>query len=136
MTWQRAKTPSKTVGPVDVYYISRKGQSEGGHDVVFPDGTAIRVLPDGTTGQRRSRTISWALTKAKYLLDGSPATWDEWVAFVVGHLAVRGLTWEILQPERSLEDVVEEAMAAAKDAAQAIARLDQSGWQIIRKGAS
>ncbi|GEM_PF-2848321 len=130
MSWKRAKTPSKTVAGVDVYYITRRGQSEGGHDLVFRDGTTIRVLPDGTSGQRRSRVITQALNQA--LWSGLSDTADL-VALVAGWLAIWGLTWEILQPERPLEDVVEAWMDGARDAAEFVAELDRAGWQIVRK---
>jgi hypothetical protein len=62
MTWKAYGASRPLPAGASVRYLRSKESPEGGHLVVFPDGQAVRVLPDGeSTAQSRLRTITLAL---------------------------------------------------------------------------
>jgi len=64
MTWRAYGEPRMLPLGASVRYLRSSGSPQGGHLVRLRDGRTVRVLPDGdTTGQKRSRTISEALTE-------------------------------------------------------------------------
>ena len=64
MTWNAVGDPRPIALGATVRYLRSPASPEGGHLVRFPDGRAVRVLPDGqSTGQGRIRMISRALTE-------------------------------------------------------------------------
>lgn len=60
--WRVSGEPRPMPMGAQVTYLRSSESAEGGHLVRFPDGRAVRVLPDGeSTGQGRIRMISQAL---------------------------------------------------------------------------
>lgn len=138
--WIEVPAQSKQIGPFRVVYLKPRKGSEGAHLVEFPDGRAVRVLPDGrNSGQKRSRTITEALT-ALSELEGAPI---DPLTYLIGHLTATDLTWEALEPLR--EATVEEWLEAWLEVAgvdgrpDMVAReflhdLEAFGWKIERVG--
>jgi len=64
MTWRAYDAGRPGPAGTRIRYLRSKETPEGGHLVVFPDGRAVRVLPDGeSTGQGRLRMIQTALVE-------------------------------------------------------------------------
>lgn len=102
------------------------------HLVTFADGSQIRVLPDGSSGQRRARAVRDTLHAAAAL---SPDNGDVVETYVIGRLHLRGLTWEQVGDlgEVTIEEWLVEWLEAGGSAAQLLEDLDVDGWQITRK---
>lgn len=136
MSFTPVESQTRQIGPFVVVYLRPDKGSEGGHEIRLPDGHRVRVLPDGrTSGQKRSRIITEALTRAVELHEtGTPP-----LALIVGHLAVAKLTWELQEPRvgPTLEGVIDEWLEDQHidplvDAHSLIDHLERRGYQITR----
>ena len=143
MIWKPVPSKSRVVGVYRVDYLRGDGP-EGGHDVAFPDGRTLRVLPDGvTTGKFRGDTILAALDTISRV-DGivfrveGPGFWDP-MLYLIGAIARHGIdSWEILDhPALSAERVIADWAADWKgdgDASKLIAELEAAGYKIVEAG--
>lgn len=136
--WRTDDRPENTLQIGGITRVSQTHRTTGdtAHLLTFADGRQIRVLPDGTSGQRRSRAVRAAMEDAE-ALRGESADLVE--TYMVGRLAQSGLTWEALTNVR--EVTVEEWLAewfddGLREDAPSIARalvhdLAVDGWQIV-----
>jgi hypothetical protein len=128
-------------------HSERDGQKTA-HLVAFPDGRKVRVVPDGrNSGQRRSRVTSEALAAiceqvggedhaSELARDGINPIMDP-VAYLIGCLAVAGLTWQIiggeLTPGEWWEDWLE-ANPTYRDCVIGFVRdMGDAGFEVVRK---
>jgi len=142
MTWKPDPRTERRIGPYVV--VSERDGSETAHRVSFPDDRGLRVLPDGrASGQRRSRTITEALTEAYSMAPVKRADLDEVyefdpVLYLVGALAAAGMAWESTGARdiTIAEWLTEwfEHGAQRFTAAELLKDLDADGWQVVRKG--
>lgn len=134
--WYTDDRHSKTYG--DITVVSQQKDGETAHLVTFPSGNQVRVLPDGRSGQMRSRAVRHVLEKVERLR-GVPGDLRE--DFVVGGFARALLVWEeLLVPDSTV--TVDEwldswfELFGVEDVAYArkslLGDLAEDGWEIRR----
>ena len=137
MIWKRGKEPTGEWEDVQVFYITSKVTSEGGHDVAFSDGWCVRVLPDGqTSGQKRSRAIRDALTYAQ----ASAADHLDHEHLVTGYrylmtgvLYEHNLTIELIPPPPELPDLpVIDFRGKGRDLMDAFLTVPHGRYQLVK----
>lgn len=137
--WRTDDRPENALRVGAISRVSQTHRTTGdtAHLLTFSDGRQIRVLPDGTSGQRRSRAVRAAMEDAE-ALGGESVDLIE--TYMVGRLAQAGLTWEPVGNVR--EVTVEEWLGAWFDyrnfdapgrlALELLEDLADDGWQIVR----
>lgn len=136
MTWRTDERPENTlqIGGITRVSQTHKQNGDTAHLLTFSDGRQIRVLPDGTSGQGRSRKVKAAMGSAEALTGKSV---DVIATYVVGYLAETGLTWESVGNVR--EDTIEEWLTGWFNESEPINSrilLDDlaiDGWEIRRR---
>lgn len=138
MTWITEERTAKTIGALRIVYCRPKEGTEGAHQVEFPDGRAVRVVPDGqTTGKRRSTTIlaaCRAIAEVAY-----PVKLDPY-SYLIGVLTDNKLAWEAVDlTAMSIEEWLSEWLGgylgverSAVLADALIEDLAADGWQIVQ----
>jgi len=119
--WKPVETQSKTVGPYQIVYLRGPGP-EGGHEIRFPDGQTLRVLPDGSTsGKYRSkRIVSHLEAVSASFGPGSDSLVRD---MVLGYLIRAGLNVELGEPDRpSPAEII---------GADAVRELADAGYEIV-----
>lgn len=137
--WVPDRRTVKTFGPYTMTSCVPKGGGETAHLVELAD-TAIRVLPDGSsTAKARGMALVAILTTLNSLGATSPMSEDMRPTLLVGHLAIRGLAWEMAGSDVTIEEWltnwwdeqgVERPDRAARDL---LGLLALDGWVIVRK---
>lgn len=139
--WKAVPQKRQEIGECIVDYLRNPDRhGEGGHEVTFPDGQRLRVLPDDvTTAKERMYAIVSGLTHIEdcTVPEDNPAaivTFDP-VAYVVGCLALRGADrWEIaserMTPEEILRDVMSDGWTGPDAARKAVRELEDAGYRI------
>lgn len=93
MTWKRDTRPEnvRKIGPFTVWSETNTDR-ETCHVIEFPDGSELRVLPNGESGHRRAQQVG-AVCRA---LAGDSVRLGDDLAYLVavGGLAEQGLEWE------------------------------------------
>lgn len=135
--WRTDDRPENTLQIGAVSRVSQTHRTTGdtAHLLTFSDGRQIRVLPDGTSGQRRSRAVRAAMETAMALRGELSALTE---TYVVGYLAQAGLTWEDVGNVR--EVTIEEWLSRwfgdldpdLTMAPRLLRDLADDGWQIVR----
>lgn len=135
--WYTDDRHSKTYGDLTLVSQQHKKTGDTAHLVTFPSGNQVRVLPDGSSGQRRSRLVRGVLENVERLRDVSG---DLRTDVILGGLARHGLEWELIRPD--LDVTADEWVAAwfesegAKDGAEIARRFMEAlrvdGWEIRR----
>lgn len=133
--WRTDERPENTrrIGDITLVSEQHKRTGDTAHLVTFADGHQIRVLPDGSSGQKRSRLVRTVLEAAK-ALRGTSA--DLMETYVVGGLARAGLTWQEVGDQRqTIEDWLAEWFENRSRFAgpgTLLADLADDGWEIVR----
>lgn len=141
--WKAIPQQRQHIGGYIVDYLRNPDRhGEGGHQVTFPDGKRLRVLPDGrTTTKRRNHTILSGLTHlndidAEQPEDSSDPTLGP-IPYIVGLLVLDGAdSWEIADEPISPEQVIAECIADWNPnvtASKILAELEASGLAIVRR---
>lgn len=82
--WHPAGSP-RQIGAAEVQYLRARDGHEGAHEVDCGGPYRVRLLPDGTSGQMRSRALSCALAEPQW--NHTP---EDRLALLVGRLWVGG----------------------------------------------
>lgn len=142
MTWKPDTRHVKTYGDLTLT-PERQGQ-ETAHRIDIPGGLSVRAVPDGqTSGRKRSHVVSKALTELGMM--DPPPSYDLAANYLLGQLALSGLTWEWcdLATEAREAVTIEEWLTHWMEAeghpvtgdiaaSRLLADLSSDGWQIVR----
>lgn len=133
--WRMSKSQRQQVGRFILDYLRGRG-AEGGHQVSFPDGRRLRVLPDGrSTGKYRSHRIVSDLTALDVVWESFSDAGLDPVLWLVGSWAVAGFDWQLLLPETRSdpEAVIGEVLrdfGSTTTPAKLLAELEAAGWSV------
>lgn len=135
--WYTDERTVKVYGDFSVVSQQHKRTGDTAHLIVFPSGHGLRVLPDGTSGQRRSKAVKAVLETVERLRD---VPGDLRGDVILGGLARQGLEWELIRPDLEVTPAEwvtawfesEGAFDGSEIARRFMEALKVDGWEIRR----
>lgn len=137
--WKTDHRQHKDYGDSDrrISLDSQTADGETAHLITFGSGAQLRVLPDPAhSGRIRSAVVIGACSDIEALSRSSGFSWDMAATYLIGMLAERGITWERVTAEPSVEEWLAEWLEAGGSARQLLDDLAADGFEIVRRGAS
>jgi hypothetical protein len=129
-TWRSDTRHAKTFGSFSM--VSQvNGRRETAH-LIDLGHLEIRVLPDDrTSGAQRARVVKGALDQAMRLVGVSE---DVITDCVLGKIARAGLSWELIESEEALEELLDDwVLVHGEEPAESLIRhLRQHSYQIVK----